>query len=298
MCTIQFITQFDLIMEYSRENLLTSHEQLLMLTLFHCANRLAQRDINHSWPEDFFPLSNAEIGLWCRLDKRAIEATRNSLKQRGLIDFTKGVRNKLQPTYKINYLQRVGYKIVPNNVPSNVPNNVPSSVPIVVPMNVPSSVPLSIDIDTGIDPEENDTHSSSQQQGNARAGGPEGKPLWWFDPAHPSDADNGWRQSTKVRCAVAQRLADYYVPKLGRGAYVTDDATLMDNDAVDVLAAAMEAGITPKQLAKVAQGSMEIWEWLAKIRLKAIDLGTAPAGWYSLRGDITRALKEIKEDEA
>jgi hypothetical protein len=105
---------------------------MLWIALFYCANKRAQySDESHTyeWPDDFFPVSNSELNSYGQFDKRAIETLRNSLKQRGLIDFIKGEKNKRNPAYKINYLTRVGYKYAPNSVPNNAPNNVPNSVP-------------------------------------------------------------------------------------------------------------------------------------------------------------------------
>ena len=80
--------------------------------------------------------------MYCCLDKRAIDTLRNSLKQRGLIDFLPGMKNKRNPSYRLCYLSvNVGYKNVPNDVPNNDPNNVPNDVPNDDPNDVPNAPP-------------------------------------------------------------------------------------------------------------------------------------------------------------
>ena len=235
MCEVNFITQFGLIMEYCRENCVHSRERMLMLALFHCANRVAQQSVNHEWPDEFFTISNAELNSWCDLDKRSIETLRNSLKQRGLIDFTKGSRNKSQPTYKINYLMRVGCKIVPNNDSNIYPNNAPNRVSNNVPNNDPNNTPFYININTGVNTElKNNTHTVDQQQGIDVRGREEQN---YFDPANPTNDDTGWRHSNRVRCRIAQKLIDHHTRHLRAGSNTVgvdeyEQLELTDTDAV------------------------------------------------------------------
>jgi len=129
MSQVNFVEQFNLIMEYARENCLHGRECMLWLDLFYFANRAATYNAEaqtYEWPDDFFTVSNSELNSIGQFDKRAIEALRNSLKQRGLIDFIKGEKNKRNPAYRFFYLSRVGYKIVPNNTPNIPPNDVPN----------------------------------------------------------------------------------------------------------------------------------------------------------------------------
>ena len=156
MSRVNFIEQFNLFMEYARENYIHGRESMLWMALFYFANRKAQYDEQsqtYEWPDDFFSVSNAELNAYGQFDKRAIETLRNNLKQRGLIDFMKGQKNKKNPAYKMFYLMRVGSKIVPNSpISANVgskkaPNNNGGTVigrenaPNYAPNNVPNSVP-------------------------------------------------------------------------------------------------------------------------------------------------------------
>ena len=146
MCKVNFVSEFNLFMRYARNNNLSLRERMLWLALFYVANDRAvynEQAKEYDWPDDFIYISNGELNLYCCLDKRAIETLRNTLKQRGLIDFIPGVKNKRNPAYRLNYLSvGVGYKNVPNDVPNNDPNNVSNDVPNNGPRDAPSPSPL------------------------------------------------------------------------------------------------------------------------------------------------------------
>lgn len=130
---VNFVSEFNLFMRFARNNNLSLRERMLWIGLFYIANDRAiynDQTKDYEWPDDFMLVSHNELNLYCCLDKRGIEAVRNQLKQRGLIDFRPGVKNKSNPAYKINYLSPdVGYKNVPNDAPNHVPNHVPNDVP-------------------------------------------------------------------------------------------------------------------------------------------------------------------------
>lgn len=145
MCKVNFVSEFNMIMRYARNNGLSLRERMLWIALFYIANDRAiynERTEEYDWPDGFISVSNGELNLYSCLDKRGIDTLRNSLRQRGVIDFTPGVKNKKNPAYRLNYLSiDVGYKNVPNDVPNTVPNHVPNHVPNSVPNTVPNDVP-------------------------------------------------------------------------------------------------------------------------------------------------------------
>lgn len=120
MSKVNFVSEFNLFMRYARDSSLSLRERMLWIALFYIANDRAtynEQTQEYDWPDGFIQVSNGELNLYCCLDKRAIETLRNGLKQRGLIDFQPGQKNKKNPAYKINYLSvNVGYKKVPNDV--------------------------------------------------------------------------------------------------------------------------------------------------------------------------------------
>lgn len=126
-----------MLMRYAKNNGLSARERLLWIALFTIANDRAtynEQTKEYDWPEDFIPVPNGELTLQSTLDKRGIETVRNTLKQRGLIDFIPGMKNKRMPMYKMLYLSvDVGYKTVPNDVPKSSEvgyKNAPNIVPI------------------------------------------------------------------------------------------------------------------------------------------------------------------------
>lgn len=133
MSKVNFVSEFRSIMRYSMQYGLSLRERMLWIALFYIANDRAVYDEQtgaYDWPDDYFAVSNAELGLYCTLDKRGIDTLRNSLKQRGLIDFAKGQRNARNPEYRLNYLSmNVGCKTVPNDIPNHAPNNAPNGIP-------------------------------------------------------------------------------------------------------------------------------------------------------------------------
>ena len=145
MSKVNFVSEFNLFMRYARNNNLSMRERMLWIALFYIANDRAtynEQSEEYDWPDGFFPVSNGELNLYCCLDKRAIDTLRNSLKQRGLIDFLPGMKNKRNPSYRLCYLSvNVGYKNVPNDVPNNDPNNAPNDVPNNDPNDVPNAPP-------------------------------------------------------------------------------------------------------------------------------------------------------------
>ena len=203
---INFVTEFAAVMEYQRNQGLDLRERMLWLALLDIARRRAKwnkQEGTFSWESGFFPVQNAELNLSCGFDKRGIDAARNKLKQRGIIDYQNGERNKRAPAYRIFYLTgEVGYKNVPNIAPNIVPNNVPNTAPNIVPNNVPNVVPniapISNDIlyyNTDLEEKKRDIRYTASAGTGARG----------------ELATNGaWRNSERARAAVAQRIIDRF----------------------------------------------------------------------------------------
>lgn len=145
MSKVNFVSEFNLFMRYACDNSLSLRSRMLWMALFYIANDRAKYNEltkDYDWPDDFILVSNNELNMYCCLDKRAIETLRNELKQRGLIDFVPGQKNKRNPAYKLNYLSvNVGYKNVPNYDPNNTPNNTPNHDPNYAPNHNPNYVP-------------------------------------------------------------------------------------------------------------------------------------------------------------
>ena len=154
MSKVNFVSEFNSIMRYARDYSLSLRERMLWLALFYIANDRAvynEQTSEYEWPDGYIQVSNGELGLYCCLDKRGIETLRNTLKQRGILDFRPGLKNKRNPAYKLNYLT-VGCKNVPNNVPSGASNTVPNHVPNPVPSAAPVYTEQSTVLGTNMHP--------------------------------------------------------------------------------------------------------------------------------------------------
>ena len=154
MSQINFVAEFRAIMETCRRDSVPGRTRLLWIALFYLANDRAQEDEQTGaweWPDDFFPVNNAELATHCPLEKRAMLEARNRLKQMGVIDFKAG-DNAMKPAkYRVKYLsvcQR--YKNAPQEVPQQVPQEVPQQAPQSAQQGVPCYI--NINRDTGINP--------------------------------------------------------------------------------------------------------------------------------------------------
>ena len=154
MSQINFVAEFRAIMETCRRDSVPGRTRLLWIALFYLANDRAREDEQTGaweWPDDFFPVNNAELATHCPLEKRAMLEARNRLKQMGVIDFKAG-DNAMKPAkYRIKYLsvcQR--YKNAPQGAPQGVPQQVQQQVPQSAPQGVPCYI--NINRDTGINP--------------------------------------------------------------------------------------------------------------------------------------------------
>lgn len=87
-------------MEYATDEHLTSSERLLWYALMHIMNQRAQGKV---WPDEFIRISNDRLLSYCPMKYDTIASARNSLKQRGLIEFTPGEKNKKSPAYRMIY---------------------------------------------------------------------------------------------------------------------------------------------------------------------------------------------------
>lgn len=171
MCKINFVSEFNCFMRYAKNHSLSGRERNLWIALFYIANDRANYNAatrDYEWPDEFFPVTIGELNLHSNLDKKSIEAIRNQLKQRGLIDFEKGKGNVKPAKYKINYLSLdVGYKIVPNNPPNIPPKNTPNTPPD----SSPNTPAIYKDIDIGVGSGENETKIIHDADDPAHAGG-------------------------------------------------------------------------------------------------------------------------------
>ena len=100
MPIINYVREHIRFMEYATDEHLTASERLLWYALMHIMNQRAQGKV---WPDEFIRISNDRLLSYCPMKYDTIAAARNGLKQRGLIEYTKGDKNRLSPAYRMNY---------------------------------------------------------------------------------------------------------------------------------------------------------------------------------------------------
>ncbi len=100
MPIVNYVREHMRFIEYASDEGLSSGERLVWYALMHIINGRAQGSI---WPEGFIRIANDRLLALYPMQLGAVIMARNSLKQRGLIDFIPGSRNKRAPAYKINF---------------------------------------------------------------------------------------------------------------------------------------------------------------------------------------------------
>lgn len=100
MCYVNYVRENIAFMEYASDERLSASEQLLWHALIHLMN---QRANGSDWPEGFVSIPNARILFYAPFGEDTLTNARNRLKQRGLIDYIPGKKNKQAPQYKMTY---------------------------------------------------------------------------------------------------------------------------------------------------------------------------------------------------
>ena len=131
MCYVNYVRENIAFMEYASDERLSASEQLLWHALIHLMN---QRANGSDWPEGFVSIPNARILFYAPFGEDTLTSARNRLKQRGLIDYIPGKKNKQAPQYKMVYFsaelstcneQNVGsFTEISGNVQGNARGNV------------------------------------------------------------------------------------------------------------------------------------------------------------------------------
>ena len=121
MPIVNYVREHTRFIEYATDENLTSGERLLWYALMHIMNMHAQGNV---WPEDFIRINNDRLLSYCPMKYDTLLKARNSLKQRGRIEFIKGDKNKASPAYRMVYFQpmdaeRDGAESIPNNPGNN-----------------------------------------------------------------------------------------------------------------------------------------------------------------------------------
>jgi len=150
MSRVNFVSEFNGFMRYARDRCMPIRERMLWIALFYIANDRAifdEETREYDWPDGYMSIANAELSLYCSLDKRGIETLRKDLQARGLIDYIPGEKNRRNPGYRMRYLSLdAGFKLVPNDAPEPVArDNYVPAMPDVGSKNAPNLAPITRD---------------------------------------------------------------------------------------------------------------------------------------------------------
>ena len=100
MPIVNYVVEHMTFIEYATHEMLSTSERCLWYGLMDEMNHRAQGNI---WPEEFIRIDNVMLCRKAGIKFDALNDARNKLKQRGLIDYIPGERNKKNPMYKMVY---------------------------------------------------------------------------------------------------------------------------------------------------------------------------------------------------
>ena len=216
MPIVNYVREHIRFMEYATDEHLSASERLLWYALMHIMNQRAQGNV---WPDEFIRISNDRLLSYCPMKFDTMASARNGLKQRGLIEFTKGEKNKLSPAYRMIYFypQYVApnvendgesYPENSDNIGGNMGYNIGGSMGYNHGGNMGDISINNTDMDTSPQRKPGEIHTLKYcHQGNT----PHARAETYFDPQdkrQPARFDSAWKTSEKARGAVAQRLID------------------------------------------------------------------------------------------
>lgn len=116
MPIVNYVREHTRFIEYASDEKLSSSERLLWYALMHVMNQRAQGNV---WPDDFVHIGNDRLLSLSTMKFDTLAKARNKLKQRGLIEFEPGEKNKKNPAYRMIYFYPAP---VPNSYPINSDN--------------------------------------------------------------------------------------------------------------------------------------------------------------------------------
>ena len=125
MKRVSYITQVNLFMELGVKMQFTPCERALWFGVFINANKIAQDNKAHLWPDGYLTITTSEMKNLTGMNARAVRRNREKLRDEyHLIDYIDGDGRKRQPQYRLNYLTKINGEIVPEGVCDSDSNNV------------------------------------------------------------------------------------------------------------------------------------------------------------------------------
>lgn len=136
MPIVNYVREHERFIEYAADEHLSSSEHVVWYALMHIMNQRAQGNV---WPDEFIRISNDRLLSLCPIRFDTMAAARNSLKQRRLIDFLPGKKNKESPAYRMIYFypqyiassseqDGESYPKISDNIGDNVGDNIRGNI--------------------------------------------------------------------------------------------------------------------------------------------------------------------------
>lgn len=194
---VNYVREYERFIEYAADERLTANEQLLWYALMHIFNQRAE---GNEWPDGFIRVNNDRLFTYLPIKWDALARARNGLKQRGLIDFRSGSRNKSVPEYRIIPFYADCCPFKTDNMGGNMGGNSGGN---------PGDNSININGDPNSHPN-NDTQTDNiLLSNNARARG-NGTYHGRNGITQPARYDRAYLTSDRARAAVAQRVIDHF----------------------------------------------------------------------------------------
>lgn len=179
---VNYVREINAFNRFANDNYLSSGERLLWFGLMDYVN--LHFASGAEWPGEFISVPNKSLLSHVPFGEDALIDARNRLKQRGLLDYIPGKKNKEAPKYKIHYFAAsqlsTGYQqdstFYPEktgNIPGNIGGNMPGNIGGNVPGNMPGKpTNINLNVYSNVNPNVNPNvceEDDVEEEENARA---------------------------------------------------------------------------------------------------------------------------------
>ena len=219
MAIVNYVREHRRFIRYASDNKITASEFRLWYALFEVFNDESEGNI---WPDGFIHISNNRLLTLC--DPMGIDTmvrARNGLKQRGLIEFRPGNKNKENPSYRMKLFYPDGYTQNANNNPEsyaqnayNMGGNMGGNAWGNMGGNMPANMGnIYINQNKGYtetNPKENDTHTEPFTAVPRARGRLDEEYMDSAGTVRPCRFDGAFQTSDRARMAVVQRILNRF----------------------------------------------------------------------------------------
>lgn len=213
MPVVNYIREHEWFIEFAADEGLTPNDVALYDAILYFVNRRAEGNV---WPDDFIRIRNDRLLTYCHMGFDAMARSRNKLKQKGVIDFLNGDRNKEAPAYRIIYKCLDSFPPDGNVYPLKTDNNADKSADKTTDKSADKTADKGADIilnhTGGHIPNQNgiDSHTDSITAADRARGRMEETYIDSAGLTQPCRFDSAFQTSDRARMAVAQRILNQF----------------------------------------------------------------------------------------